>query len=204
MGSSLKAPPCVSQFKAFAPRRELERLSCGSSCGADGAPGQGQPPSLGREALFGLCDGAASLLSLPPASSALPDHKPSRPRWSSSGSAAVENPDSDTSRGRGCGRQGRSVVAGGQAAGRPLRGTVCRLPAKLNVLVPHDPVIPLLGAPTGAESCRLHGDPHTTSPEAALTVAQSRKQPRCSSGSMGEDPVTPDSGGRFSVKSVKP
>lgn len=73
----------------------------------------------------------------------------------------MENPDSDTSRGRGCGRQGRSVVAGGQAAGRPLRGTVCRLPAKLNVPVLHDPVIPLPGAPTGAESCRLHGDPHT-------------------------------------------
>jgi hypothetical protein len=45
----------------------------------------------------------------------------------------------------GCGEKGTSYITGGNVSVQPLWKTMCRLFKNLNVNLPYDPAIPLLG-----------------------------------------------------------
>ena len=68
----------------------------------------------------------------------------------------------------------------GVKTGKPLWRTVCRFLKKLEIELPYDPAIPLLGI--HMEETRTETD--TCTPvfiTAWFTIARTRKQPRCSS-----------------------
>ena len=94
--------------------------------------------------------------------------------------AAIKKSTNDKRR-RGCGEKGTLLHCWWECKlGQPLWGTVWRSLKKLEIELPYDPAIPLLGIHT--KETRSERDTCTPMFIAALfTIARTWKQPRCPS-----------------------